>query len=136
MIEQIVLNNNVRVFVAGFRAFRFLLALLPFSVSAVVLPEAGCQCPIGLPFASARLIGGERGHYEEVTDMGSHHYRKLVFEGNLLVGTVLIGDVSDIGVLTSFIERRELFPKLKEEFQKDPYSRGLLSIRRRILCQH
>ena len=89
-----------------------------------------------LPFASAGLIRGVSGHHEEVTDMGGHHYRKLVFEGNLLVGTVLIGDVSDAGVLTSFIERRELFPKLKEEFQKDPYSRGLLSIRRRILCQH
>jgi NAD(P)H-nitrite reductase large subunit len=90
----------------------------------------------GLPFASVGLIRGEGGHYQEVTLMDGNHYRKLVFEDNLLVGTVLIGNVIDVGVLTSFIERRELFPKLKEELQKDPYFRGLLSIRRRILCQH
>jgi len=90
----------------------------------------------GLRFASAGLVTGEGAYYEEVIDKGRNHYRKLVFDGDLLVGTVLIGDVSDVGVLTSFIERREIFLKLKGELHKDPYSRGLLSIRRRTLCQN
>jgi len=89
----------------------------------------------GLPFASVGLIRGEGRHHQEVTLRNGNHYRKFVFKDNLLVGTVLIGDVSDVGFLTSLIERRELFPELRQELQKNPYSRGLLSIRRKLLCQ-
>lgn len=59
----------------------------------------------GLPFASVDRVKGDPALHETLI----HHkesYLKLIFQVDLLVGVVLVGEVDSIGILASFIERR------------------------------
>ncbi len=81
----------------------------------------------GLSFASVGLTKGEGKRYNEVACRMGSNYRKFIFEGNVLVGAVLVGEVDDTGILTNFIERRRPCPELREELQRNkafvPYAK-------------
>jgi len=51
-------------------------------------------------------------------------YRKLVFEGNRLVGAVLLGQVDYGGILTRFIRSRADITPIKRELTEDVLRKG------------
>jgi nitrite reductase (NADH) large subunit len=51
-------------------------------------------------------------------------YRKLVFEGNRLVGAVLVGEIDYAGILTRFIRSQADVTQIKKELTDDVLKRG------------
>lgn len=51
-------------------------------------------------------------------------YRKLVFEGNRLVGAVLVGEIDYAGILTRFIRSRTDITQIKKELTEHVLRRG------------
>jgi NAD(P)H-nitrite reductase large subunit len=51
-------------------------------------------------------------------------YRKLVFEGNRLVGAVLVGEIDYAGILTRFIRARTDITQIKKELTEHVLRRG------------
>lgn len=77
----------------------------------------------GLPTQSVGLVNPPKsGRYETFSkaDKRADTYRKLVFKKDRLVGYVLIGDIDDSGIYTSFVEFG--FPLDKEK--KDRLKKG------------
>jgi NAD(P)H-nitrite reductase large subunit len=74
---------------------------------------------LGIPVVSVGLIEPEGGEYEVVVQDDIDRYRKLVFKGDTLVGTVLIGDVTNAGVYTNVIKNRIPLGHLKAEAMKE-----------------
>ena len=81
----------------------------------------------GLPTQSVGLVNppldkSGRGGYETFSkaDKRGNTYRKLVFQGDRLVGYVLIGDIDDSGIYTSFVE----FGFPLDEEKKDRLKKG------------
>jgi len=78
-------------------------------------------------FASVGLLREEKKRNEVYIERVGENYRKLIFEGDLLVGALLIGEVEEAALLARFIERRETYLKLKYELRTQkafiPYSR-------------
>lgn len=60
----------------------------------------------GLPVASIGLLEAPDGTGEEVVRSRDGVHRRLVLWNDRLVGAVLVGDVSDAGVLASIVRRR------------------------------
>jgi len=59
----------------------------------------------GVPCASAGLTRGLDGRRDSVSHASGRAYRTLIFDGERLVGMVLVGDVDLAGVLARMIER-------------------------------
>jgi len=74
---------------------------------------------LGIPVVSVGLIEPEGGEYEVVVQDDIDRYRKLVFKGDTLVGTVLIGDVTNAGVYTNVIKNRVPLGHLKAKAMKE-----------------
>ncbi|MBI5101244.1 MAG: NAD(P)/FAD-dependent oxidoreductase [Nitrospirae bacterium] len=74
---------------------------------------------LGIPVVSVGLIEPEGGGYEVVVQDGIDRYRKFVFRGDTLVGTVLVGDVANAGVYTNVIKNRVPLGRLKAEAMKE-----------------
>ncbi|MCL5959089.1 MAG: FAD-dependent oxidoreductase [Chloroflexi bacterium] len=69
--------------------------------------------PLGIPFASVGSTNRTDEKQEEICSSADGHYRKLIFEGNRLVGAVLVGDVTEIGLLTACLKSPEPVRHLK-----------------------
>ncbi|MFH1140622.1 MAG: hypothetical protein V1724_02895 [Chloroflexota bacterium] len=63
------------------------------------------------------MVGVDKWH-QELSYRSGESYRKLVFEGERLVGAVLIGEVDGAGILANLIERHESHPNLRKELGK------------------
>ena len=73
--------------------------------------------PLSLSCASAGVVIATDARYREVTQRSGENYRKLILEGDRLVGAVLIGEVNDAGLLASLIERNESYPTLRKDWK-------------------
>ncbi|MGQ9675412.1 MAG: NAD(P)/FAD-dependent oxidoreductase [Chloroflexota bacterium] len=60
--------------------------------------------PLGIPLASVGLTTRRDDQQEEFVSESNGHYRKLIFDGERLVGAVLVGDVEEIGLLGAAIK--------------------------------
>ncbi len=69
----------------------------------------------GVPIMSAGLIDPEEKEYETIIDDTPETYRKLVFKGDVLVGVIFIGEVSNAGIYTNLIKNKIPIGSLKEE---------------------
>lgn len=67
-------------------------------------PRANVTSLFGLDIASVGAIV-ERAGRDSVTTRSHSNYRRLFFEGERLVGAVLVGDIIEAGVLANVIER-------------------------------
>ena len=75
--------------------------------------------PLGVPCGSVGILDEGNGREGIITVNSGGDYRKLIFEGDRLVGAVLIGKPLDEGgLLASLIEMRLTDPKLKSELQQ------------------
>jgi NAD(P)H-nitrite reductase large subunit len=69
----------------------------------------------GVPVMSVGLIEPEGEGYEVIVDDTLDDYRKLVFQGDVLVGAVFVGTISNAGIYTSLIKNGIPVGSLKEE---------------------
>jgi len=69
----------------------------------------------GVPVMSVGLIEPEGEGYEVIVDDTLDDYRKLVFQGDVLVGAVFVGTISNAGIFTSLIKNGIPVGSLKEE---------------------
>ncbi|MEW6110206.1 MAG: FAD-dependent oxidoreductase [Nitrospirota bacterium] len=69
----------------------------------------------GIPLISVGLIEPEGGDFDVIVDDSLESYRKLVFDGDVLVGAVFIGDVTNAGIYTNIIKNKIPAGRLKEE---------------------
>lgn len=76
----------------------------------------------GLPCVSIGLIGAVNIQLEEEVSQKETNYRKLLFNDDILVGAILIGDVGDAGVIANIIERHDLFPRLQKTLRSHRFS--------------
>lgn len=75
--------------------------------------------PLGIPVASVGLVNRTSENQEEVVSRLNGHYRKLVFEGDRLIGAALVGDVEEIGVLTCLIRGQDRSHNVKAGLSED-----------------
>ena len=68
-----------------------------------------------VPVMSIGLIEPEEKEYEIIVEDTMDTYRKLVFKGDVLVGVLFIGEVSNAGIYTNLIRNRIPIGSLKEE---------------------
>jgi NAD(P)H-nitrite reductase large subunit len=71
--------------------------------------------PLGLSCASVGVLSSEEAGREAFIRQDGENYRKLIFEGDRLVGAVMIGYVDEAGLLGHMIEMQESRPDLKQE---------------------
>ncbi len=61
----------------------------------------------GLRIATAGLINAEGSQYKDMVKSDKGSYKRLIFEGNHLVGFVLINSSENAGIYTSMIENKD-----------------------------
>lgn len=66
---------------------------------------------LGVACASAGVTTATEGRHETLTSTSGTVYRKLVFDGDRLVGMVLVGDVDAAGILAAQIEHGDGRPQ-------------------------
>jgi nitrite reductase (NADH) large subunit len=69
----------------------------------------------GIPIISVGIIDPKEGDYEIITDDRVDSYRKLVFDGDVLVGYVFLGDIRGAGIYTGLVRNRISIGELKAE---------------------
>jgi NAD(P)H-nitrite reductase large subunit len=72
---------------------------------------------LGVPVISVGLIEPEPvgGGYEVIVDDTLDSYRKLVFRGDVLVGVIFVGEISNAGIYTNLIKNSIPIGALKDE---------------------
>ncbi len=74
----------------------------------------------GLRICTCGLINAAGEQYSDKTVQKDGKYKRLVFEGNRLVGYVLINDVENAGIYTSIIENKTDLTTLKDDVFDTP----------------
>ncbi|MEK7817741.1 MAG: FAD-dependent oxidoreductase, partial [Actinomycetota bacterium] len=85
-----------------------------------------------LPFISAGLIKG-LGEGHEVMELSLPEekvYKKLVFDGDRLVGAIMVGDIDRAGIYTGLIKDETDVSSFREEFLRDGF--GYISLPRAL----
>lgn len=77
-----------------------------------------------LPVMTMGITNQTSDRHEVKTFRKGKVYRKLVFDGNRLVGAVLVGQVDYGGILTRFIRARTDIAHIKKELTEDVLKRG------------
>ena len=87
----------------------------------------------GLPMISVGQVKTVTQGYEvhSFRDEERNHYWKLVFERDILVGFIMVGEISNAGVLTSLIRKRAHLGAVKDELinGKFEFSRVIEAVR-------
>lgn len=82
------------------------------------LPVMNASEIAGIPFVSAGLIDAEGKKYRTTSRRDGKNYWKLVFEGDFLVGAVLVGDLKNAGMYTSLIKNHVPIGRARERIEK------------------
>ena len=69
----------------------------------------------GLSVASIGLISSESQRYETILNREQSEYRCIYTRGDQLVGAVLMGDVTEVGLIRQLIEKGTSWPRLWRE---------------------
>ena len=85
-----------------------------------------------LPFISAGLIKGLGEGHEvmELSLLEDRVYKKLVFDGDRLVGAIMVGDIDRAGIYTGLIKDETDVSSFREEFLRDGF--GYISLPRAL----
>lgn len=69
-----------------------------------------------LPIISIGLVNNQSNQFEEITHYNSYNnsYKRLLLDGDLLVGTILIGDIKNAGIYHQIIENKKRIKEKKE----------------------
>jgi len=69
-----------------------------------------------LPIISIGLAKNQNNQFEEITHHNSYNntYKRLLFDGNFLVGAIMIGDIKNAGIYHQIIENRKRIRNKKE----------------------
>lgn len=69
-----------------------------------------------LPIISIGLVNNQSNQFEEITHYNSYNnsYKRLLLDGDLLVGTILIGDIKNAGIYHQIIENKKKIKEKKE----------------------
>jgi len=69
-----------------------------------------------LPIISIGLVNNQNKKFEEITHYNSYNnsYKRLLFDGDLLVGTIMIGDIKNAGIYHQVIENKKRIIEKKE----------------------
>lgn len=69
-----------------------------------------------LPIISIGLVNNQSNQFEEITHYNSYNnsYKRLLFDGDLLVGTILISDIKNAGIYHQIIENKKRIKEKKE----------------------
>ena len=67
----------------------------------------------GFPFIAVGLIEPEGSGYETVSHDGETGYWKLVFDRDILIGAVFVGNLSNAGIYTNLIKNRIPISRVK-----------------------
>lgn len=70
---------------------------------------------LGVPVMAVGLIEPEGEGYEVIVEDTLDSYRKLVFKGDILIGVIFIGDISNAGIYTNLIRNSIPIGSLKDE---------------------
>lgn len=70
-----------------------------------------------IPMISVGVVKPTEDRYEVFSsgDEERNAYRKIVFEGDVLAGFIMIGDIDNAGVLTSLVRKRAKLGRVKED---------------------
>lgn len=99
-----------------------------YNMSGVRKPYAGCtnmnSMDIGgIPLVCVGTANVEQPDYESFVISGNDStYEKLVFQGNRLVGFILLGKTEKAGVLTSLVSQDTISPTQKDKLLKGSFS--------------
>lgn len=74
----------------------------------------------GLRICTCGLINAEGGQYSDKTVQNGDSYKRLIFEGNRLVGFVLINASENAGIYTSLIENKTDLSVLEYDITETP----------------
>ncbi len=74
--------------------------------------------PLGLPCASVGILNENEDGRDAVIRRDGGNYRKLIFDGNSLMGAVLVGYVDEAGLLGHIIEMQESSPDLRKQLEE------------------
>ncbi len=74
----------------------------------------------GQRICTCGLINAEGEQYRDVVKQSENTYKRLIFEGNHLVGFVLINDSENAGIYTSLIENKVDITSLEGDITKTP----------------
>ncbi|MBA7579186.1 NADH-dependent phenylglyoxylate dehydrogenase subunit epsilon [subsurface metagenome] len=69
-----------------------------------------------LPIISIGLVKNQNNQFEEITHHDSYNntYKRLLFDGDLLVGVIMIGDIRNAGIYHQIIENKKRIKEKKE----------------------
>lgn len=69
-----------------------------------------------LPVISIGLVNNQRNQFEEITHYNSYNnnYKRFLFDGDLLVGAVMIGNIKNAGVYYQIIKNKKRIKEKKE----------------------
>ena len=74
----------------------------------------------GLRICTCGLINAEGEQYSDKTVQNGDSYKRLIFEGNRLVGFVLINASENAGIYTSLIENKTDLSALEYDITETP----------------
>ena len=74
----------------------------------------------GLRICTCGLINAEGEQYSDTAKQRESTYKRLIFEGDRLVGFVLINDSENAGIYTSLIENKVDVTSLEDDITKTP----------------
>lgn len=76
-----------------------------------------------LPIISIGLVNNQSNKFEEIAHCNSYNnsYRRFLFDGDLLVGAIMIGDIENAGVYCQIIENKKRIME-KKELLKNEFS--------------
>ncbi len=84
----------------------------------------------GLPFASIGVVKADEREHQLLASRSDGRYWRLVFKNEVLVGAVLVGDVTNAGIMANLVEQQKPCPDLKKKGQKGmsfiPFAKNLI----------
>lgn len=90
----------------------------------------------GLSFASVGAVRGDGEGHQVLASRVGGSYRKLVFQGDILIGALLAGDVADAGILANRVEQRKPSLDLRRAGPRStaflPFARNLVVIGKEV----
>jgi NAD(P)H-nitrite reductase large subunit len=85
------------------------------SLSMNVLDTVGL-----LSYTFGMWQGREGGDVVDSVDAGRFHYRRLCFDGDVLIGAISIGRIDHVGAIRGLIQTRHRLGPWKERLMQDP----------------
>jgi len=81
-------------------------------------PKMNISSIMDIPFAAIGVIEAKEDSFREIRIKNKDVYRKYIFDETGIAGAVLLGDISDAGVMANMMSRRELYKDVEEGLRR------------------